>query len=110
MRRPRTSLRGRAYLVLIDGEGRQLINTFVPYGEAPAMTGDPETLQRMRQTRPPVVSDLFTSLVVKQPVYNISMPVRRGNEVRFVMSLGLMPEDLRALLQSQGLPDAIGRR
>ena len=36
------SLRGRAYLVLIDGEGRQLINTYVPYGQAPAVTGDPE--------------------------------------------------------------------
>ena len=58
----------------------------------------------MRQTARPVVSDLFTSLVVRQPVYNISIPVRRGNEVRFVMSLGLLPEDLRALLQSQSLP------
>ncbi|MPZ35206.1 MAG: PAS domain-containing protein [Rhodospirillales bacterium] len=98
------SLRGRAYLVLVDAEGRQLINTFVPYGEAPALTGDPETVQRMRRTARPVVSDLFTSLVVKQPVYNISIPVLRGNEVRFVMSLGLVPEDLRTLLQSQSLP------
>ena len=98
------SLRGRAYLVLVDADGRQLINTFVPYGEAPALTGDPETLQRMRRTARPVVSDLFTSLVVKQPVYNISIPVLRGNEVRFVMSLGLVPEDLRTLLQSQSLP------
>lgn len=98
------SLRGRAYLVLIDLDGRQLINTFVPYGEAPALTGDPETLQRMRRTARPVVSDLFTSLVMKQPVYNISIPVLRGNDVRFVMSLGLVPEDLRTLLQSQSLP------
>lgn len=100
----KASLRGKAYLVLVDAEGRQLVNTYVPYGEAPTLTGDPATLQRMRQTARPVVSDLFTSLVVKQPVYNISIPVLRGNEVRFVMSLGLMPEDLRALLQSQGLP------
>ena len=98
------SLRGRAYLVLIDGEGRQVVNTYVPFGEAPALTGDPATLQRMRQSARPVISDLFTSLVAKQPVYNISIPVRRGDDVRFVMSLGLMPEDLRALLQGQGLP------
>lgn len=98
------SLRGQAYLVLTDAEGRQLINTFVPYGEAPAWTGDPETLERVRRTARPAVSDLFTSLVVKQPVYNISIPVLRANEVRFVMSLGLVPEDLRALLQSQSLP------
>ncbi|HZX86223.1 MAG TPA: cache domain-containing protein, partial [Reyranella sp.] len=98
-------LRGKAYLVLLDAQGRQLINTFVPYGQAPATTGDPETVRRILRTSRPVVSDLFTSLVVRQPVYNISIPVRRGDEVRFIMSLGLLPEDLRALLQSQSLPD-----
>ncbi len=98
------ALRGRAYLVLVDAEGRQILNTYVPYGEAPRLTGDPATVQAMRQARRPIVSDLFTSLVVKQPVYNVSIPVMRGKELRFVMSLGLLPEDLRALLLSQGLP------
>lgn len=98
------ALGGRAYLVLVAADGRQVFNTYVPYGEAPKLTGDPATLQRMKQDPRPVVSDLFTSLVVRQPVYNISIPVMRDNELRFVMSLGLMPEDLRALLQSQGLP------
>ncbi|MGE0575123.1 MAG: sensor histidine kinase [Reyranella sp.] len=98
------ALRGRAYLVLVDAEGRQLINTYVPFGEAPNVTGDPSTLQKMQRAPRPVVSDLFTSLVVKQPVYNVSIPVLHGNEVRFVMSLGLMPEDLRSLLRGQSLP------
>ena len=98
------SLRGRAYLILVDAEGRQILNTYVPYGEAPKLTGDPTTVQKIRQTMRPVASDLFTSLVVQQPVYNISIPVMRNNELRFVMSLGLMPEDLRTLLQGQGLP------
>jgi PAS domain S-box-containing protein len=99
------ALRGRAYLVLVDSEGRQIVNTFVPHGEAPKITGDPETLHKMRETPRPIVSDLFTSLVVRQPVYNVSIPVLHDNELRYVMSLGLMPEDLRALLRSQGLPD-----
>jgi PAS domain S-box-containing protein len=98
------SLRGRAYLILVDAEGRQILNTYVPYGEAPKQTGDPTTVKKIRQTMRPVASDLFTSLVVQQPVYNISIPVMRNNELRFVMSLGLMPEDLRTLLQGQGLP------
>lgn len=98
------ALRGRAYLVLVDAEGRQVVNTYVPYGEAPKLTGDPATLQAIRQSGRPIVSDLFTSLVVKQPVYNVSIPVMRGKEMRYVMSLGLLPEDLRALLQSQALP------
>src|SRR5262249_56379375 len=51
------SLRGRAYLVLIDAEGRQILNTYVPYEEAPKFTGDPTTLQKIRQGKRPVVSD-----------------------------------------------------
>jgi hypothetical protein len=38
----KAGLQGRAYLVLVDTDGRQLVNTYVPYGEQPAMTGDPE--------------------------------------------------------------------
>lgn len=98
------ALGSRAYLVLVDADGHQLVNTYVPYGEAPKMTGDPATLQRMKQDPRPIISDLFTSLVVRQPVYNISIPVMRDKELRYVMSLGLLPEDLRALLQSQSLP------
>ena len=41
------SLRGRAYIVLITADGRQVINTYVPYGEEPKLTGDPATLQKM---------------------------------------------------------------
>jgi PAS domain S-box-containing protein len=97
-------LGNRAYLVVVAADGRQVVNTYVPYGEAPKMTGDPASLERMKQDPRPVISDLFTSLVVRKPVYNISIPVMRGNELRYVMSLGLLPEDLRDLLQGQSLP------
>ncbi|HET7912673.1 MAG TPA: sensor histidine kinase, partial [Pseudolabrys sp.] len=80
-----------------------LVNTYVPYGEQPAMTGDPETVRRMAHTGAPVVSNLFTSLVVKKPVFNVSIPVLRDGELRFVMSLGLLPDDLISLLDDQKL-------
>jgi hypothetical protein len=65
----KAGLQGRAYLVLVDASGRQLVNTYVPYGQQPAMTGDPETVRRILQTKVPVVSDFFVSLVVKKPVF-----------------------------------------
>jgi PAS domain S-box-containing protein len=99
----KAGLQGRAYLILIDSTGRQLVNTYVPYGEQPAMTGDPETLRRMIETKTPVVSGLFTSLVVKKPVFNVSIPVLSDGQLRYVMSLGLLPDDLVSLLASQRL-------
>jgi PAS domain S-box-containing protein len=98
-----SGLQGKGYLVLVDTAGRQLVNTYVPYGQAPATTGDPETLQRIARSGQPVVSDLFISLVMKQPVYNVSIPVMREGQLRFVMSIGLLPSDLRAILESLSL-------
>jgi PAS domain S-box-containing protein len=99
----KAALQGRAYLVLVDATGRQIVNTYVAYGEQPAMTGDPETIRRMMQSKGPIVSNLFSSLVVKKPVYNVSIPIQQDDEVRFILSLGLLPHDLEALLLSQNL-------
>jgi len=99
----KAGLQGRAYVVLVDSNGRQLVNTYVPFGQQPAVTGDPETLRAMVETRKPVVSNLFSSLVVKKPVFNVSIPILVDGQVRYVMSLGLLPDDLVALLTAQEL-------
>lgn len=91
-----------AYVILIDKSGRQLVNTFVPYGEAPAVTGDPETLRRILESKEPVISDLFVSLATKRPVYNVSIPITpNGGNVRYVLSLGQLTDDFVSVLQSQ---------
>ena len=89
--------------MLLDSTGRQLVNTYVPLGEAPPFTGDPATLQRMVANPRPVVSDLFESLVVKRPVFNISIPVMRDEFVQYIMSLGLLPSDILGILNGQQL-------
>lgn len=94
---------GRNYLVLTDAAGRQLVNTFVPHGTAPAFAGNSETVESMHRTMRPIVSDLFTSLVAQRPVYNVSIPIVGDNGLRYVMSLGLLPEELLSLLQDQQL-------
>jgi PAS domain S-box-containing protein len=99
----KAGLQGRAYLVLVDSDGRQLVNTYVPYGQQPAITGDPETVRRIVQAKEPVVSNYFVSLVVKKPVFNVSIPILQSGRVRYVMSLGRLPDDLVGMLNSQKL-------
>ena len=100
----KASLKGKAYIIVIDSAGHQMVNTYVPYAQAPTLTGDPDTLARIQATRAAVVSDLFTSLVVKANVYNISIPILRDGQLRFVLSLGLTLEKLHELLTSRSLP------
>ena len=99
----KAGLQGRGYLVLVDATGRQLVNTYVPYGEQPAMTGDPESLRRAIQTKAPVVSNLFVSLVAKKPVFNVSIPIVQAGQVRYLMSLGRLAGDLETVLKGQNL-------
>src|SRR5262245_8177679 len=54
----RAALHGRSYVILIDASGRQVVNTYVPHGQEPPLTGDPEALRRMAETKRPVFSNL----------------------------------------------------
>ena len=98
------SLSDKGGVILIDPEGRQLVNTFVPFGQAPRMTGNPEMLEAVRRTHRPVVSNLFTGLASREVVFNVAVPILEGDQLRYVLSLALRPAVFRPLLIGQGLP------
>src|SRR5262249_53271012 len=80
---------------------RQIVNTYVPYGLAPPMTGDPESALRMIRSKQREVSDLFISLVTKGPVFNINMPIIRDGDVRYILSLGRHADELLPIIRAQ---------
>ena len=61
----KAALDGRTYLILVDATGRQIVNTYVPYGTQPATTGDPDSVRRVVATKQPVFSRLFVSKVAR---------------------------------------------
>ncbi len=99
----KAALQGRAYVILIDDSLRQLVNTYVPYGEQPAKTGDPETALRIIRTKQPDVSDLFISRVTKTPVFNVDLPTLTNGEVTHILNLGHTAESLLPIMENQGL-------
>jgi two-component sensor histidine kinase len=99
--RAKAALQGNGYIILIDSSLRQVVNTYVPYGQAPPLTGDPETAQRMIKSKEREVSDLFVSYVTKGPVFNISVPIIRDGEVRYILSFGRHAADLLDIVRGQ---------
>jgi two-component sensor histidine kinase len=99
----KAALQGKAYVVLIDSSLRQLVNTYVPYGSQPELTGDPETAQRMIASKQSDVSDLFVSLVTEKPVFNVNIPILRNGEVRYILHLGQFADDLVGIMRGQRL-------
>ena len=96
---------GYGYIVLVDHDGRQIVNTFVPYGSEPPLDGNPESVRKAVELKRPVISNVFISLVTHKPVFNIRKPILEDGEVRYVLSLGLLTESLLPILRTERLPE-----
>lgn len=93
------------YIVLVHNDGRQIVNTFVPYGSEPPLDGNPESVRKAVELKRVVISNVFTSLVTHKPVFNIRKPLLEDGEVRYVLSLGLLTESVLPILQTERLPE-----
>jgi signal transduction histidine kinase/ActR/RegA family two-component response regulator/HPt (histidine-containing phosphotransfer) domain-containing protein len=91
-------------VVLSDRDGRQLVNTLRPLGEALPRHGNPAQLRRVFETGSTVVSDVYLGGVAQRPVVSVDVPAARGGQVVFDVSIGLFPDDFRAILDAQKLP------
>ena len=76
-RRAQSALRGtNRYLIVVDENGRQIVNTRVAYGTPLGLSADSETINKVLETGIDAVSNLFEGRVADQPVYNV---IRRAD-------------------------------
>lgn len=91
--------------VLTDKDGRQLVNTEVPFGNVLPMSGAPAELARVFHTRAPVLTGLFTGGLNVGPTIALGVPVVRGGEVVYSLNVGILPERIGNVLGRRTLPD-----
>src|SRR5512145_2816300 len=92
------------WIVLFDPEGRQLMNTLVPYGTPLRDAASKREIYRVVSTQEPTASDLFKGNNAERNILVVYEPVIRGGTVRYVLGLGMDPERLSQLLAVQPLP------
>jgi two-component sensor histidine kinase len=97
----KAALQGDGYVIVLDPKLHELVNTYVPYGEAPTVTADPETARRTVETRMPAVSDLFVSRATEGPVYEVNIPIFDKSGLRYILILGQKAQDLQTILRAQ---------
>ncbi|SSW72243.1 GGDEF domain-containing protein [Achromobacter agilis] len=90
--------------VLTDRDGRQLINTRVPFGNPLPASGAPVELARVFQTRAPVLTGLFTGEASHSPTIVLGVPVMRSDEVVYSLNVGILPERIGNVLGRRTLP------
>ena len=91
--------------VLTDRQGSQLLNTMVPFGTPLPSSGRPIQLREVFESGNFVVTDLFIGPVSRAPVIALGIPVYRGSEVVYSLSIGIAPERILRVLQRRALPE-----
>ena len=82
---------------------QQLVNTFVDYGTALPTTGDPATFDRVLSAKRVEISDLFMSLVSKEPAIDIALPIIKSGNVRYLLKLALTPDHFWQIVAEHSL-------
>jgi signal transduction histidine kinase/CheY-like chemotaxis protein len=93
-------------VILADLQGRQLLNTRVALGTPlPARRASNlgELMQRYGSDRV-LISDLFLAPLGKRHDFSIQVPVRIGEELRYVLIMGVNASTLQGLFVSQHFP------
>lgn len=90
----------KAAIVLVDRSYQQLVDTLRDFGTPLPKTADPETAQRVIDTREPQISNVFSGSVSGLPVFNVEVPVLGNNrEVRYVLIMSFQASHLSDMLR-----------
>lgn len=91
--------------MLTDPEGRQLVNTLVPFGQALPSSGHPAQRPSVPVQPTAMLTDLYVGPVTREPTTAMGVPVEVDGEVRYRLNMGLTWQSLSAMLARQPLPD-----
>jgi diguanylate cyclase (GGDEF)-like protein len=91
--------------VLTDAEGLQILNTLFPYGGSLPKTGTPVELRQVFAKRQSVLSDLFVGVTTRVHVLALGVPVQIDGYVRYSLNMGLTPEHINRVIDTQNIPD-----
>jgi len=89
---------------LLDGHGRQLLNTVRPIDSVLPITGNPVALHKIFEEDTTVLTDLFIGAVVHKPVLAMGVPVHVNGQTRYSLNVGLHPEALAGIVGRETLP------
>lgn len=103
--RARVALEGSgAYLLALDRDFNQVLNTRVPYGEPLGPSSDPNSAIAALESGMPVTSGLFFGRTAQRWVFNVLLPVQDNPRIA-LLALTRNAENLIPALQTRQLPD-----
>jgi signal transduction histidine kinase len=96
--------RGWLSVAVVDGAGRQVLNTLQPTGAELPPPADARTVAAVLARRLPIVSDLIAGDLPARAHVVVAVPVLRGGALRGALLTALDAHDLARVLEAQQLP------
>jgi two-component system cell cycle sensor histidine kinase PleC len=93
------------WLVLLDRQANQLLNTLRPFGTPLPARADATTIDRVFRSGRPAITDQFDGAVSNTKVMAVDVPVMIDGEIRFALGSPVLPARLAAVLDRNALPD-----
>lgn len=91
-------------IALLDINGKQYLNTRLPFGAKLPTTSQFPGMKAIYETGKPVISDIFIGGVTKRPIVAVGVPVP-GKTIQYNLNAGIFPERFEKLLLQQKLPE-----
>jgi len=97
-----------ANIVLFGLDGRQLLNTRLPFGAPLPQRRMSDIAEQMRRAGPDrtFVSNLFLVPHVNEYNFVVQVPVRKDGQVHYLLSMGISAASMQKLVREQGFPPA----
>jgi signal transduction histidine kinase/CheY-like chemotaxis protein len=92
-------------IVLLDLDGRQVLNTRAPFDAASLPRGSARFADGLRESPGMTVSDLYMSPLGKAYSFSVRVPVVRDGQVRWHLGMGSFASQLQRIFEQQPLPD-----
>jgi len=101
-------------LVLADRSGQVVISTRRAPAEPLPKRALRDTQEKVLSTGQPQISNLITAIATNSPVVTIEVPVRIGDEIRYVLTIGLSPtyfaDVMRKLVPAEWIGSIVDQR
>lgn len=91
-------------IALVAPGGQQLVNTARPYGEILPKSALGEQVNRVLTGGQSEVSGLLVGAVLKRPLLSMTVPVRMGQTVSYVLSGVVLPAQLQKIINNSSQP------
>jgi signal transduction histidine kinase/CheY-like chemotaxis protein len=95
---------GWRQIALADPEGRTLLRTNQPFGEANPVAQEPESLKRVIATRAPAIGRVVETPKQASDTFAVRVPVMRGGQLVYVLSAVLSTDAVSSVLTRQNIP------